>query len=80
MKKARESTTGISGIRKNLIAELRDCADTIAATDEAMMRIRARMDDAKEESDLDKLYDKLKRFDLHFWDEKRIHLVRTAIA
>ncbi|MBQ9031608.1 MAG: GTP pyrophosphokinase family protein [Parasporobacterium sp.] len=52
---------------ESLIAELKECADTIAATDQTMMHIRSRMDEVREEeTDLDKLYEKLKRFDIQF--------------
>jgi len=52
---------------KELIAQLKECADVIASTDAKMQEIRMRMDGEKEEkSDLEKLYEKLKRIDMTF--------------
>ena len=52
---------------EEVIRQLKECADTIASTDQKMYQIRMKMDEVKEEkTDLELLYEKLRRFDLHF--------------
>lgn len=48
----------------DIIAQLKECADTIAETDQKMLQIRMQMDDIKEEkSGMEMLFEKMKRFD-----------------
>lgn len=50
-----------------IVARLKECADVIANTDQEMLDIRIRMDEARPKSDgLEKIYEKLKRFDVSF--------------
>jgi len=52
---------------EDLIRQLKECADSIASTDYKMYQIRMKMDEVKEEkTELEQLYEKLRRFDLRF--------------
>ena len=52
---------------KELIKKLKECADTIAETDQKMQEIRMQIDAVREEkTELELLYEKVKRFDFKF--------------
>jgi putative GTP pyrophosphokinase len=50
-----------------IVERLKECADVIAHTDREMQDIRIRMDESRPQMDgLEKIYEKLKRFDVSF--------------
>ena len=52
---------------EKVIARLKECADEIAHVDETMQEIRMEMDNIKEEpSDVEALYEKLRKIDINF--------------
>ena len=52
---------------EQIVAQLRDCADVIAQTDERMQSIRVQMDELRgEPNETEAIFEKLKKFDVSF--------------